>query len=90
MEPQEVNRVNPIINGKVSVKFEYSDHKRVEPSIEFENSAGATAEVNFDNLTGASGLNTVVTADSAATDVAGIVADFNTLLAQLRAANIVK
>jgi len=79
-----------LINGKVTVKSEYSDHELSEPAIEFENSAKATTTVNFDNLLGAAGLNTIVTVDSTATDVAGIVADFNAFLAQLRAAKIVK
>ena len=94
---QTKNVVNPTLYGDVTIKDEITNPRfpSNQASINFETIGNAIITLNgttaIELAAGASiDLSSVpVQLDSTATDVAGIVADFNTLLANLRTVGII-
>ena len=90
-EKLNVSRVRGVTEGQFKVKaFTANPRKAAEPSILFVNKLGTEAEITFDIAAGIAvfGADTIV--DSTAVDVAGLVVDFNSLLASLRTIGIIK
>ena len=86
-----VDRVNGVIKGKLTINdFTKEPRKAQVAAIELVNEAGDIAEIGIAEVAslGLFGTDTIV--DSTAVDVAGVVVDFNALLASLRTIGIIK
>ncbi len=87
MENLKINLVDGEGFGNLTIKDDVKGRKRSSSAITLDHS-GTSGSITLDTSTALTSLCGVI-ADSTATDVAGIVADFNALLAALRLANII-
>ena len=86
-----VDRVNGVVMGKLTINdFIKEPRKAQVAAIELVNEDGTTAEIGVSDVAslGLFGADTI--SDSTASDVAGLVIDFNALLASLRTIGIIK
>lgn len=90
MEPLKVRKVNGTASGTLTIK-DYNNEPRNNgiATLAFEDANGNTVSINQANITSLNLLGVETLADSTAIDVAGIVADYNALLAILRTANVI-
>ena len=90
-EQLAVSRINGIAEGKLVIKdFTRIPRKDQVAAIELVSEDGTSAEIGVADAAslGLFGVDTIV--DSTASDVAGLVVDFNVLLASLRTIGIIK
>ena len=87
----EIKQVNGVADGALTIR-DYTREPRNNSiaKLVFEDAAGAKTELTKAKLVDLNLLDVTTIADSTAVDVAGIVADFNTLLAALRLAKVIK